>query len=241
MLTFKPRHAPTSGLPFWIALSLASILGCNTGDWYASFFGFLAGLPALAAAFAIVAVLERRDDSGTLAWYWLAIVIVRTAATNLADFVSHQIGMTNTLAGLTALLLAFLALIHVRRRDGRATTTNGLPAIDGLYWSTMLTAGTLGTALGDFSSFRTGLGLGLASVLLSLLVAVLIAIKSARGGTIALSYWLVVVVIRTAGTSVGDWFAHALGLWQSTAVFAVVFVGFLAWLSARQRDQPAAI
>ena len=60
MLTLKQRHAPANGLAFWIALSLASILGCNTGDCYASLFGHIGGLPVLIAAFAAVLFAEAR-------------------------------------------------------------------------------------------------------------------------------------------------------------------------------------
>jgi uncharacterized membrane-anchored protein len=233
MLTLKPRHAPANDVAFWAALCLASILGCNTGDYFASFFGFLSGLPALLIGFAIVVGLERRDGGDSKAFYWFAIILVRTAATNLADFVAHQIGVVEAMAGLAALLLAVMLLTRVQRGAVRG----GLPAIDGRYWITMLIAGTLGTAAGDFASFKTGLGLGGASIALSLLVALLVAIRM-RAVAIPLSYWLIVVAIRTAGTSVGDWFAHAIGLWQSTAAFSVLLIAFLSFVPRRGAPVP---
>jgi uncharacterized membrane-anchored protein len=227
-LKLKPLHTPDAGRHFWTALCIASILGCNTGDYFASFFGLLNGFPALLAGFAIVMLLERRDRGRSTAFYWIAIVLVRTAATNLADFVAHQIGVVEAMAGMAALLLALMLLVHVRR--GRAA--NGLPVIDGLYWATMLVAGTLGTAAGDFCS-KSPLGLGGASIALSALVGVLIAVKTSRALGAVLSYWVVVVAIRSAGTSVGDWFAHHIGLWQSTLVFALLLVGYL-WTAPRR-------
>ncbi len=234
MLKLKPSHTPVNGVHFWTALCLASILGCNTGDYFASFFGLLSGFPALLIAFAIVLVLEQRDRGDSKAFYWLAIILVRTAATNLADFVAHQIGVVEAMAGMTALLLAVMLLVRVRR--GRAG--EGLPVMDGMYWATMLIAGTLGTALGDFMSSKAMLGLGGASIALSVLVAALIAMKTSRAIAFALSYWLVVVAIRTAGTSVGDWFAHHIGLWQSTLAFTVLLVAFLR--QAPRRAAPLA-
>ncbi len=237
MLTLKARHAPDNGLSFWIALSLASILGCNTGDYFAHFFGHVSGLPVLLVAFALVLFAEQRDDGGSKAFYWGAILLVRTAATNLADFFAHGFGLVPALAVLAALLL--LVMLVARRVRGAAPVAAGLPSVDGMYWITMLLAGTLGTALGDFSSFRTGLGLGGASIVLSLLVAVLVGIKTSRSLAVPLSYWLIVVVIRTAGTSVGDFFAHLIGLWQSTLVFAVLLMAFL-WQIPRRGAAVAA-
>ena len=233
MLTFNARHAPADGRPFWIALCLASILGCNTGDFYASFFGFLNGLPVLVAAFALVAWLERRDAGTSIAFYWLAIVIVRTAATNLADLLAHRIGIVPALASLTALLLLIL-LASRRSRRAVQGARNGLPVIDGVYWLTMLVAGTLGTALGDFLSFKSGLGLGGASLALSAWVALLVVLRTDGRVARPVPYWFLVVMIRTAGTSVGDWFAHHIGLWQSTAVFTLALAGFLWWQSGRR-------
>ncbi len=54
MPTLKARDTPANGLHFWIALCLVSILGCNTGDYFASIFGVPRGLPALVVAFAFV-------------------------------------------------------------------------------------------------------------------------------------------------------------------------------------------
>ena len=235
MLNLKVRHAPINGLHFWIALCIASILGCNTGDYFAKFFGHLNGLPLLAVAFLSVLILERRDSGSSKAWYWIAIILVRTAATNLADWCAHGIGLVPALAVLAALLAAVIVSVNLRR-DARGIV-QGLPTVDATYWLTMLIAGTLGTALGDFSSFKTGLGLGGASIVLSLLVAVLVAIKSAESPALPLSYCLVVVAIRTAGTSVGDFFAHTVGLWQSAVYFTLLFVAFFA-ATARSSPPP---
>jgi uncharacterized membrane-anchored protein len=170
-------------------------------------------------------------------YYWLAILIVRTAATNLADFTAQHLRNTAFLV-LGLLLLAALAARFVisRMSADRQPGEGVLDRVDWLYWATMLIAGTLGTALGDFSSFRTGLGLAGASMALSVLVAALIGLGS--GGRLfrfTLYYWLTVVAIRTAGTSVGDYFARIWGLPESTLVFAVALIALLALWPERSR------
>jgi len=231
-------------LRYWLALCVASSLGCNTGDFFASFFGFLNGLPILLALFGLCLFAERRDEQPRQAYYWLTIIVVRTAATNLADFTDQRLG-TAAYWVLTLLVVAALVarLLMSRASPDRHPAEGPLSRVDGLYWATMLVAGTLGTALGDFSSFRSGLGLAGASMALSALVAVLIGLGSARLFAsprsqlfaFPLYYWAVVVAIRTAGTSVGDYFARVLGLPPSTLVFAALLTIVLALWHERSR------
>jgi uncharacterized membrane-anchored protein len=103
----------------------------------------------------------------------------------------------------------------------------------------MLIAGTLGTALGDMTSFMTGLGLGGASLVLSGIVATLIAARSAGLLASTLAYWFVVVAIRAAGTSFGDFSAQQMGLSASAAVSALVLAGIL-FFRAKPRPRLAA-
>ncbi len=81
------RSIPVIGQRYWSALCLASIFGCNLGDFFAADLrlGHWRGLPVLAAALTLILLAERRVRRRSEAWYWLAIVVIRTAATNLAD------------------------------------------------------------------------------------------------------------------------------------------------------------
>ena len=58
------------------------------GDFFARDLGLghVDGLPFLALAFVVVLVGERFDRAVHQAYYWAAIIIARTAATNSADF-----------------------------------------------------------------------------------------------------------------------------------------------------------
>ena len=58
-------------------------------------------------AFAVVLVAERFDRRAHESYYWLAIIIVRTAATNLADFMAGDMRLPRLLvmAGLAVLLV----------------------------------------------------------------------------------------------------------------------------------------
>jgi uncharacterized membrane-anchored protein len=97
------------------------------------------------------------------------------------------------------------------------------------YWVCMFISETLGTVIGDFCSHNRGLEDAGASILLSPIVAVLF--PAGRGGRLLLLafYWLTVVLIRAAGSAVGDFIfgRNMLGLPVSSAVTEALFIALL--------------
>jgi uncharacterized membrane-anchored protein len=247
----QPYHVPLLGLRYWTALCLASIFGANMGDFFAHNLGLghVAGLPFLAVALALVFVLERIDRTVHEAFYWLAIVVVRTSATNLADFFSVDLRLAKpwVMAGLAvALALSVAAAWQLSWRksvDGTDAQSNLLRADYG-YWLAMLIAGTLGTVMGDYFSHDLHLGHALASLVLSALLAPFFILGARQFVWSLPLYWMTIVMVRAAGTVVGDLLAarNALGLALSTAVTGLVFIGFLVlWRGSTRDTVPASV
>ncbi len=96
-----------------MAILVASMCGANTGDFLSHnlHLGHWRGLAPLAAVFLLIVWAERRARIATEAYYWLAIIVLRTAATNLADLATHDFGLGYLLTdlGLTALLVGVVA------------------------------------------------------------------------------------------------------------------------------------
>jgi uncharacterized membrane-anchored protein len=227
-------HLPTLGARYWAALCLASIFGANMGDFFARNLGLghVAGLPFLALALAIVVISERFDRSVHQVYYWTAIIIVRTAATNFADFACGDMKLPRLLviAGLTAALVA--ALFASWQFAWRRQSDNAPDAVlraDLGYWISMFIAGTLGTVIGDYCSHDLHLGDGGGCLLLVPILALLFVI--ARNGLLRSRpyYWLTIVTVRAAGTVVGDFVAgrNMLGLPLGTLVTGTLFVALL--------------
>jgi uncharacterized membrane-anchored protein len=229
------KHLPMLGARYWVALCLASIFGANMGDFFARDLGLghVAGLPFLALALAIVVICERFDRSVHQVYYWTAIIIVRTGATNFADFACGDMKLPRSLVmvGLAAILLvAVFASWQFVWRHERSNGSNTVLRADMSYWISMFTAGTLGTVIGDYCSHDLHLGDAGASILLTPILAALLLM--ARNGLLRSLwyYWLTIVAVRAAGTAVGDFFAgrNMLGLPLSTLVTGVLFVALLA-------------
>ena len=236
------RHVPALGPRYWFALCLASIFGANMGDFFAHVLGLghIKGVPFLAVALVAVLWTEHRDRLAHQAYYWTAIIIVRTAATNLADLAASDLKQPR-LWVMAVLAIALTGALALRRSapvlpvDSEAKAPT--PATDAAYWLCMLIAGTLGTVLGDFTAGDAGLGLALASIVLSCVLGSVFYLGRSHLQTIAL-YWSTVVLVRAAGTTVGDYFASkrglGLGLPLSTAATGLVFImALLLWRERR--------
>jgi uncharacterized membrane-anchored protein len=165
-------HLPMLNARYWSALCLASIFGANMGDLCARNLGLghVAGLPFLAIALALVMIVERFDRMQHQSYYWIAIIIVRTAATNFADFAAGgmKLPRLRVMAALLILLVAAVWLSWKFFWQHRSATSDSALRADLSYWISMFIAGTLGTVMGDFCSHNMHLGDARASMLLSL-------------------------------------------------------------------------
>ncbi|MBV9461630.1 MAG: hypothetical protein JO141_29515 [Bradyrhizobium sp.] len=242
----KSIHLPALGPRYWTALCIASIFGANMGDFFAHDLGLghVAGLPFLAAALAIVIVAERFDTLRHQGYYWCAIIIVRTAATNFADFAAGDLKLPRVWVVVVLAILLIAAVWLSWRFAWRqlANKADEVLCADLGYWVCMFLAGTLGTVIGDYSSHNLKLEDAGAAILLSPIVALLFI--AGRNGRLLLLplYWATVVAIRAAGTAIGDTLAgrHMLGLPLSTAVTGAVFIVLLVLWRERARAMPVA-
>ena len=167
------RHVPVLGLRYWIALCAASIFGANMGDYFAHDLGLghVAGLPILAIAFALILVRSRFDHTVREGYYWAAIIVIRTAATNSADFAASDMRQPRSWV-MVALTLALIATLFTSwrfawRKVVKTEEQTGVLRADSGYWMSMFLAGTLGTVAGDFFSHNLHLGDAISSLVLS--------------------------------------------------------------------------
>lgn len=244
----QQQHLPAITPRYWTAIVLASIFGTNMGDFYAhnSGLGLLGGLPILAVLFAVAYVAERYDRLGHDAYYWFCIIVLRTGATNIADYCAGKRGLHIDRLVLTvgyAVLIAVLAWVAVRKRHRSAMEADGkgLPETDLLYWVTMLAAGIFGTILGDY--FEHTIGDGIAAIALTVaLVPVLLVYWRSAAPSLFL-YWTTISAARTTGTALGDWFADNeilnIGLPICTLATGIIFVAVLVLWRDRRPVEPA--
>lgn len=244
----QDQHVPAIGRYYWSVFAVATLFGSTTGDLIAGhlkpqgLIGYY--LPVLAAVFGATLYAEARDPAPRLRWYWLAVVLVPTAANELADLSFLYFGLRRIwVAGgfLIVLVVAHLAfqsdatrLIALRLQQ-RPTPT--VPLTDATYWIAMIVTSTSGTLAADF--LIQGLRMDLGTVVLIMLVPVAAASGARRwtGFNRTWTYWSVVVAVTAAATAIGDLLAGdprlGVGLGWSAAVSGGLLAVLLALASAR--------
>src|SRR3954469_10286411 len=149
----RARNLPTIDAGYWAAIVAASICGTNTGDLAAGPLGLghVRGVLPLAAVFLAIIWAEKALNWTTVAFYWLAIIVFRTMATNIADFATHDAKLSYPI--FVSLLIAFMGVMiwadrfRTPTKQASSGTPATVPTTDWRYWIVMLAAGVLGTAL----------------------------------------------------------------------------------------------
>jgi uncharacterized membrane-anchored protein len=246
------RNLPVIDAGYWAAIVAASICGTNTGDLAAGPLGMghVGGLLPLAAIFLAIVWAEKMLDWTTVVFYWSAIIVLRTMATNIADFATHDLKLSYPIFVL--LMIAFMAAMiwADRFRNDKpvpraSTSEPRLPTVDASYWIIMLAAGVLGTALGDWLA-DAGPGVYWGSLLGTpfFLGAVWAAY---RFGLTKPWYWIAIAACRTWGTDLGDMLvvmfrsvtSRPAALWSSTAISATLLVAVIYFWT--RRDTTSAV
>jgi uncharacterized membrane-anchored protein len=243
----QTRNLPAIDTGYWAAIVAASICGTNTGDLAAGPLGMghLGGLLPLGAIFLAIVWAEKMFHLTTVAFYWSAIIVLRTMATNIADYATHDLKLSYPV--FVALLIAFMAAMIWAdrfRSDTPAPRPSSseprLPTVDANYWIIMLAAGVLGTALGDWLA-DAGPGVYWASLIGApfFVGAVWLAY---RFGLTKPWYWVAIAACRTWGTDIGDMLVvmfrsvttRPVALWSSTAISAVLLVAVIYFWTRRE-------
>jgi uncharacterized membrane-anchored protein len=190
----------------------ASALGTNLGDFWVDDLSLdrLTSFTSLAVISGLAIWSDTRIRRRTETGYWLAIVALRAAATNVADFLTLNYGAISLLLAAATLLAGYFTRPDIAK--------HGTPRVDARYWIAMLIAGVFGTVSGDLASHTVGI-YAAAALLCGLLVTLLI-VRGNLAPTSVIAYWVVVLGERCAGTPFGDGLAshRAIGFGLPLAI-----------------------
>ncbi len=194
---------------FWLVKICATTVGETGGDAVSMTlklgYALATGVFVVLFAAALAAQLRvRRYHPGC---YWLTVVATTTVGTVTSDLIDRTLRLGYVLSSAVLLASVIAVLLAWRATTGRIAADRITSRLDEVfYWLTILVSNTLGTALGDFTADRSGLGLGFekGALLFAGLIA-LVAVLHRHGGLPrTILFWAAYVLTRPLGATLGD-------------------------------------
>jgi uncharacterized membrane-anchored protein len=230
---------------FWIIKVLCTTVGESAADFLNVNLSFgLTGTSVATGVLLVVAlVFQFRTNRYVPTVYWLTVALVSVFGTLVTDNLTDNLGVpleTSTLVFSVLLAFAFIAWyltertlsihsIYTRRREA-------------FYWLTILVTFALGTATGDLMAEVLGIGYLMTGVIVVSLIA-LIGIGWRVGLNPVLAFWIIYVLTRPLGASIGDYLSQSssegglgLGTTVTSLIFTAGIIGIVVYFSVTKTD-----
>lgn len=239
------NKVPEITLWFWFIKVMCTTVGETAADFLNVNLNFgLTGTSIVTGVLLAIALFfQFRAKKYTPITYWLTVMFISVFGTLVTDNLTDRIGVpleTSTvvfsvLLGATFLIWNYyektlsIHSIFTRRREA-------------FYWLTILFTFALGTAAGDLMAEGLGLGYAVTGFIIAGLIA-LFAIGWKLKLNHVLSFWLIYILTRPLGASLGDYLSQPPkygGLGLGATVTSFIFVGgilaIVTYLSITKRD-----
>ncbi|WP_131787235.1 COG4705 family protein [Protofrankia symbiont of Coriaria ruscifolia] len=239
------NKVPEVTIYFWIIKVLCTTVGESAADFLNVNLNLgLTGTSVVTGVLLVAALIfQFRANRYIPSRYWLAVALVSVFGTLVTDNLTDSIGLpleASTLIFGVLLALAFLVWyliektlsihsIFTRRREA-------------FYWLTILVTFALGTATGDLMAEVLGLGYLATGIIVVSLIAI-IAVAWRFGLNSVLSFWIIYIMTRPLGASIGDYLSQSpsqgglgLGATVTSLIFVVGILGIVTYFSVTKAD-----
>lgn len=201
------NKVPEITIFFWIIKILCTTVGETASDFLNVNLGFgLTGTSIVAGILlAVVLFFQFRSKKYIPAIYWLTVVLISIFGTLVTDIMTDSIGVPLEVStiGFTIALMITFAIWYASEK------TLSMHSIDttkreAFYWLAILFTFALGTASGDLMAESLGLGY-LVTGLIVVAVVGATSIAWKLGLDSVLGFWIVYIMTRPLGASLGDY------------------------------------
>jgi uncharacterized membrane-anchored protein len=247
----RPLAALLSKVPeitvyFWIIKVLCTTVGETAADFLNVNLNFgLTGTSVVTGVLLAVALFfQFRASKYVPGVYWLAVALISVFGTLVTDNLTDALGVP--LEFSTILFGILLALTFGAWYAAEKTLS--IHSIltrrrEAFYWLAILFTFALGTAAGDLMAEGLGLGYATTGLIIAGLIALFAALWRLRLLNPVLSFWVIYILTRPLGASLGDYLSQAhshggLGLGATTTsyIFLAGIAALVAYLSLTRRD-----
>ena len=245
------NKVPEVILFFWIIKILCTTVGETAADFLNSnlHLGLTGTSLVMGALLVVVLIFQFKAKKYIPSVYWLAVVLLSVVGTLITDNLTDNFGVplvTTTVIFSIALALSFAAWYM----SEKTLSIHSIVTIkrESFYWLAILFTFALGTASGDLIAEHFHLGYLISAFLFMGVIALVTVAKYRFKLNAILSFWIVYILTRPLGASIGDYLsqAHAdgglsLGTTTTSAIFLFAILGLVIYLTLMKRYKAVGI
>jgi uncharacterized membrane-anchored protein len=239
------NKVPEVTLWFWVIKILCTTVGETAADFLNVNLNFgLTGTSIVTGVLVVLAlVVQFRADRYVPARYWLTVLFVSVFGTLVTDNLTDAVGVPLEASTVIFSVLVALTFLGWYLSEGtlsiHAVVTRRREAF---YWLAILFTFALGTATGDLMAEVLGLGYLVTGAIVAALIAA-IALAWRAGLHPVLGFWIIYVLTRPLGASIGDYLSQpsdqgglGLGATITSLIFVVAIVAIVSYLTVTKAD-----
>ncbi len=240
------NKVPEITLWFWFIKVMCTTVGETAADYLNVNLNLgLTGTSIITGVLLAVALFfQFRAKKYVPVTYWLSVMFISVFGTLVTDNLTDKIGVpleTSTI--VFSILLAATFLIWYYFEKTLSIHSIFTSRREAFYWLAILFTFALGTAAGDLMAEGLGLGYATTGFIIAGLIA-LFAIGWRLKLNPVLSFWLIYILTRPLGASIGDYLSQQPkygGLGLGATITSFIFVGgilvIVAYLSISKKDR----
>lgn len=252
------NKVPEVTIYFWIIKVLCTTVGETAADYLNAtlHFGLTGTSLVMGVLLLVVLFFQFKARKYIPSIYWLAVVLISIVGTLITDNLTDKLGVlleTTTIVFSIALVLNFAVWYVVEKTlsvHSIVTTRR-----EAFYWLAILFTFALGTAAGDLTAEKFGLGYLISLFIFAGLITVITIAHFTLKGILAvehrhqsrnavLAFWLVYILTRPLGASIGDYLSQVradgglgLGTTTTSALFLIAILGMVVYLTLTRKDE----
>ena len=251
------NKVPEVTIYFWIIKILCTTVGETAADYLIQhFFGLTGTTLVMGALLVIVLFFQFKVRKYSPPIYWLAVVLLSIVGTlitdNLTDYLNVPLEMTTIVFSVVLVLTFAVWYVVEKTLSVHSIVTNRRETF---YWLVILFTFALGTAAGDLTAEKFGLGY-LTSLLIFAGLIAFVTIgyyffkgmrtvkRRHRSPYAVLASWLVYILTRPLGASIGDYLSQAradggvgLGTTTTSMIFLSAILVLVIYLTLTRKDE----
>lgn len=218
---------------FWIIKVLCTTVGETAADFLnvRLNFGLTVTSMITGVLFAVALWAQMRATRYIPTLYWLTVALVSVFGTLVTDNLTDNLGFPLEASTIIFSVLLAACFGAWYRSEGTLSIHSIITRRrEMFYWLTILVTFALGTAAGDLMAEGLGLGYSVTGLIVAALIAVT-AVGWKLGLNSILSFWIIYVLTRPLGASLGDYLSQPSsrgGVGLGATVTSVIFLALIA-------------